>query len=68
MCINWHFIYIHAYALLHLIRYARCIRVDMKHAVLESTHKTVFDGYRQKMEGPAKATEDPTQGRKGPRP
>ena len=49
-------------------RNARCMRVDVKHAVLESTHKTVFDGYRQKMEGPAKATEDPTQGRKGPRP
>ena len=41
MCINWHFIYIHAYALLHLIRYTRCICVDVKHAVLESTHKAV---------------------------
>ena len=49
-------------------RYARCMRVDVKHAVLESTHKTVFDGYRQKMEGPAEATKDPAQGRKGPRP
>ena len=36
--------------------------MDVKHAVLESTHKTVFDGYRQKMEGPAEATEDPAQG------
>ena len=37
----------------------------MKHAVLESTHKTVFDWYRQKMEGPAEATKDPAQGRQG---
>ena len=43
-------------------RYARCTRVDVKQAVLESIHKTVFDGYRQKMEGPAQATEDPAQG------
>ena len=49
-------------------RYARCTRVDVKHAVLESAHKTVFDGYRQKMEGPAETIEDPAQGRKGPRP
>ena len=49
-------------------RYARYMRVDMKHAVLESTHKTVFDGYRQKMEVSAEATKDPAQGRKGPRP
>ena len=48
--------------------YARCICVDVKHAVLESAHKTVFDGYRQKMEGPAEATKDPAQGRKGPWP
>ena len=44
------------------------MRVDMKHAVLESTHKTVVDGYRQKMEVPAEAIKDPAQGRKGPRP
>ena len=49
-------------------RYARGARVDVKHAVLESTHKMVFDGYRQKMEGPAEATKDPAQDRKGPRP
>ena len=49
-------------------RCARGIRVDVKHAVLELTHKTVFDGYCQKMEGPAEATKDPAQGRKGPRP
>ena len=47
-------------------RCARCTRVDVKQAVLESTHKTVFDVYRQKMEGPAEATKDPAQGRKGP--
>ena len=39
--------------------------MDVKHTVLESTHKTVFDGYRQKMEGPAEATKDPAQGQKG---
>ena len=48
--------------------YARCTRVAVKHAVLELTHKTVFDGYRQKMKGPAEAIEDLAQGRKGPRP
>ena len=68
MCINWHFIYIHAYALLHPFRYARCTRVDAKHAMLEPNHKTVFDGHLQKLEGTAEATEDPAQGRKGPGP
>ena len=43
-------------------RCAKGTRVDVKHAVLESTHKTVFDGSRQKMEGPAEATKDPAQG------
>ena len=43
-------------------------RVNVKHAVLEPNLKTVFGGHLQKMEGPAEATEDPTQGRKGPRP
>ena len=43
-------------------------RVDVKHAVLELNYKTVFGGHFQKMEGPAEATEDPAQGRKGPRP
>ena len=42
--------------------------MDVKHAVLETTHKTVFDGYRQKMEVPAEAIKDPAQDRKGPRP
>jgi hypothetical protein len=42
--------------------------VDVKHVVLEPNHKMVFGGYLQKMEGPAEATEDPVQGRKGPRP
>ena len=49
-------------------RYARGARVNVKHAVLESTHKTAFDGYRQKIEGPAEPTKDPAQGRKGLRP
>ena len=44
------------------------IRVDVKHVVLELNHKTVFSGHLQKMEEPAEATEDPAQGRKGPRP
>ena len=42
--------------------------MDVKHVVLEPNHKTVFGGHPQKMEGPAEATEDPTQGQKGPRP
>ena len=42
--------------------------MDVQHAVLEPNHKTVFGGHRQKMEGPAEATEDPAHGRKGPRP
>ena len=42
--------------------------MDVKHTVLEPNHKTVFGGHRQKMEGPAEATENPAQGRKGPRP
>ena len=43
-------------------------RVDVKHAMLEPNLKTVFDGCILKREGPAGATEDPAQGRKGPRP
>ena len=43
-------------------------RVDVKHAVLEPNHNTMFGGHLQKKEGPAKVTEDPAQGRKGPRP
>ena len=42
--------------------------VNVKYAVLEPNHKTVFGGHLQKMEGTAKATDDPAQGRKGPRP
>ena len=49
-------------------RCARCTRVDVKHAVLEPDHKTVFGGHLQKVGGPAEATEDPAQGWKGPRP
>ena len=41
--------------------------VDRKHVMLEPNHKVVFGGHIQKMEGPAEATEDPAQGRKGPR-
>ena len=43
-------------------------RGDVEHAVLEPNHKTVFGGHLQKMEGLGEATEDPAQGRKGPRP
>ena len=51
-------------------------RTDVKHAVMEPNYKTViepnyktvFGGYLKKMEGPTEATEDPAQGRKGPRP
>ena len=42
--------------------------VDVKHAMLEPNHKTVFGGHIQTMGGPAGATEDPAQGSKGPRP
>ena len=43
-------------------------RGGMKGAVLEPDHKTVFGGHLQETKGPAEATEDPAQGRKGPRP
>ena len=33
---------------------------DVKHAVMEPNHKTVFGGYLKKIEGPTEATEDPT--------
>ena len=42
-------------------------RVGVKHAVLEPNHKTVFGGHLQKMEGSAKATEDPSQWSEGPK-
>ena len=42
--------------------------VNVKHAMLEPNHKTVFGGYLKKMEGPTEATEDPAQGRKDPMP
>ena len=41
--------------------------LDVKHAVLGPNHKTVFGGHLQKMEGSVEATEEPAQGRKGPR-
>ena len=43
-------------------------RVDVEHVLTEPNHKAVFGGLILKREGPAGATEDPTQGRKGPRP
>ena len=43
-------------------------RMDVKHAKLEPNHKTVFGGHIQTMGGSARATEDPAQCRKGPRP
>jgi len=42
--------------------------VNVKYMMLEQNHKTVFGGHLQNMEGPTKATENPAQGRKGPRP
>ena len=53
--------------------YASCVDaldvqcVNVKHAMLEPNHKTVFGGNLQKMEGPADATEDPAEGRKSQR-
>ena len=43
-------------------------RADVEHVLTEPNHKTVFGGHIQTMGGPAEATEDPAQGRKGPRP
>ena len=42
--------------------------MGVKHAMSEPNPKTVFGGHLQKREGPVGATEDPAQGRKGPRP
>ena len=42
--------------------------VDMKHVLAEPNHKTVLGGRILKRKGPAGATEDPAQSRKGPRP
>ena len=42
--------------------------VSVKHAMLEPDLKTGFNGCILKREGPVGATEDPAQGRKGPRP
>ena len=46
-------------------------RVDVEHVLTEPNHKTVLGGRllkREGREGPAGATEDPAQSRKGPRP
>jgi len=43
-------------------------RVDVEHVLTKPNHKTVLGGRVLKSEGPAGATEDPTQSRKGPRP
>ena len=43
-------------------------RVDVEHVLTEQNHKTVLGGRILKKEGPAGATEDPAQSRKGPRP
>ena len=42
-------------------------RGSVKGAVSEPDHKTVFGGYLQETEGPAEATEDPTQWSEGPK-
>ena len=43
-------------------------RVDVRHVLTEPNHKTVLGGHILKQEGPAGATEDSAQSRKGPRP
>ena len=43
-------------------------RVDVKHVLAEPNHKMVLGGRILKRKGPAGATEDPAQSRKGPRP
>ena len=43
-------------------------RVDVEHVLMEPNHKTVLVGRILKKEGPAGATENPAQSRKGPRP
>ena len=42
--------------------------MDVKYVMLEPNYKMMFGGHIQTMRGPAEATEDPAQGRKGPRP
>ena len=58
------FLYDHALASLHI----DVQRVDVEHVLTEPNHKTVLGGRVLKSEGPAGATEDPTQSRKAPRP
>ena len=41
---------------------------DVEDVLTEPNHKTVLGGRILKKEGPAGATEDPAQSRKGPRP
>ena len=41
--------------------------VDVDNVLTEPNHKTVLGGRILKREGPAGATEDPAQSRKGPR-
>jgi len=43
-------------------------RADVEHVLMEPNHKMVLGGRILKKEGPAGATEDPAQSRKGPRP
>jgi len=43
-------------------------RADVEHVLTEPNHKMVLGGRILKKEGPAGATEDPAQSRKGPRP
>ena len=43
-------------------------RADVEHVLTEPNHKIVLGGRIQKKEGPAGATENPAQSRKGPRP
>ena len=58
------FLYDHALASLHI----DVQRVDVEHVLTEPNHKMVLGGRILKKEGPAGATKDPAQSRKGPRP
>ena len=43
-------------------------RADVEHVLTEPNHKMVLGGRILKKEGSARATENPAQSRKGPRP
>ena len=43
-------------------------RADVEHVLTEPNHKTVLGGRILKRKEPARATKDPAQSQKGPRP